>query len=351
MWDYELKTLPRPKGKETQVIYTTWELPLTSRPHDTRIGLDGAIWFNHFNDNAHGASGSEDGRNQTVAVAISGDEGSFEPTGARTMMGPDRQGRFYIGNQAQDGLVVFDPKTETFSYPDVPGGGEMMDVSASRADGYGWRVGSRCLPDQPRNVGGDDRSRGRSLSAATILPRTPRTTCTARAGAARTCGASTPRRVRSPTTTSLRSRVASAGFGGGMRRGIRPTAQDRLWWGGFDGNFIGMLDPKQPSGKEIRLWEVPFPWFSPYDAHHDDRGLHLDRRNQCRPRRPAECRFGRVELLPAAVRSEHSRHRPATRRAERPLRLWIGHAHQGLITLVEPWRGERPVESGNWIIG
>src|SRR5438477_2805313 len=50
-WKYDLKTLPRPKGKETQVIYTTWELPVTMRgPHDTRIGLDGMIWFNHFDD-------------------------------------------------------------------------------------------------------------------------------------------------------------------------------------------------------------------------------------------------------------------------------------------------------------
>jgi hypothetical protein len=54
MWRYDLKKLPRPKGKETQVIYTTYDLPVTARPHDTRIGLDGAIWFNHFNDNAIG---------------------------------------------------------------------------------------------------------------------------------------------------------------------------------------------------------------------------------------------------------------------------------------------------------
>ena len=70
MWDYELKTLPRPKGKETQVIYTTWELPATSRPHDTRIGLDGAIWFNHFNDNALGRLDPKTGETKLVAVAI-----------------------------------------------------------------------------------------------------------------------------------------------------------------------------------------------------------------------------------------------------------------------------------------
>src|SRR5262245_22590253 len=54
MWKYDLKTLPRPRGKETQVIYTTWQLPATMRPHDTRIGVDGLVWFNHFNDNAIG---------------------------------------------------------------------------------------------------------------------------------------------------------------------------------------------------------------------------------------------------------------------------------------------------------
>ena len=32
MWKYELKKSPRPKGKETQVIYTTYELPVTHRP-------------------------------------------------------------------------------------------------------------------------------------------------------------------------------------------------------------------------------------------------------------------------------------------------------------------------------
>ena len=32
------------------------------------------------------------------------------------------------------------------------------------------------------------------------------------------------------------------GLGGGMRRGISDS-KGRLWWGGFDGNFVGMLDP------------------------------------------------------------------------------------------------------------
>src|SRR5688572_29667998 len=64
MWNYELKTLPRPKGKSTQVLYTTWELPVTARPHDTRMGPDGWVWYNHFNDNAIGRLNPKTGETQ-----------------------------------------------------------------------------------------------------------------------------------------------------------------------------------------------------------------------------------------------------------------------------------------------
>jgi len=120
MWKYELKKFPRPKGKATQVVYTTYDLPVTHRPHDTRIGLDGAIWYNHFNDNALARLDTKTGQTKEWRWPYRAAQGSYEPTGARTMMGPDSKGRFYIGNQAQDGLVVFDPSTEKFTYSSVP---------------------------------------------------------------------------------------------------------------------------------------------------------------------------------------------------------------------------------------
>ena len=39
------------------------------------------------------------------------------------------KGRFYIGNQAQGGLVVFDPATEAFTFVDPPGGG--IDIASA----------------------------------------------------------------------------------------------------------------------------------------------------------------------------------------------------------------------------
>ena len=47
--------------------------------------------------------------------------------------------------------------------------------------------------------------------------------------------------------------------------------QDRFWWGGFDGGFVGMLDTKIPDGG-MKLFPVPLPWFQPYIAENDDAG-------------------------------------------------------------------------------
>ena len=335
MWNYDLKTLPRPTGKETQVIYTTWNIGSTMRPHDTRIGLDGAIWFNHFNDNALGRLDIETGEVKVWQWPYVAQLGSFAPTGARTLMGPDSDGKFYIGNQAQGGLVIFDPSTETFEFRDPPGGGEMIDVSASRVDGNAWRSeagdafqidletweyetasGDRPLArydiaaDSENNLYGGGRGSPYiwSVDAETLevsyydIPDEPR---------------------------------SEGGVGTGMRRGIT-DGQDRLWWGGFDGNFVGMLDPRLPEGEEMTLYPVPSPWFMPYDAHHDDQGytwtggIYADRVARFHPESgewnfyllPFKANIRDIDLEPAADGG--------------PSGLWIGHTHEGLVTLVEP---------------
>ena len=45
----ELKTLPRPKGKATRVIYTQYDLPRPdATPHDAEADADGIIWYSDF---------------------------------------------------------------------------------------------------------------------------------------------------------------------------------------------------------------------------------------------------------------------------------------------------------------
>jgi virginiamycin B lyase len=317
------------------VIYTTWELPVTMRPHDTRIGLDGAIWFNHFNDNALGRLDPKTGAVKVWRWPYRAKQGSFEPTGARTMMGPDKQGKFYIGNQAQSGVVVFDPATEKFEFHDPPGGGEMIDVSASGVDGFGWRTGG----------GGAYRIDLKTWEYKTYPSTKPIPAYDIAAdpqnnlfGAGRT--STYVWRVDAKTGEFSYYDIPPTprgvgGLGGGMRRGIS-DAEGRLWWGGFDGNFVGMVDPKLQKGKEVKLYPVPFPWFFPYDAHYDEHGytwtggIYADR--------VARLQLDSGEwvfyLLPFTANIRDINLQPAQNGGLSG--LWIGHTQSGMITLVEP---------------
>ncbi len=334
MWQYDLKTLPRPKGAETRVIYTTWELPATSRPHDTRIGKDGWIYFNHFNDNAIGRLNPKTGETKEWRWPYRAKAGTFAPTGARTLMGPDHRGRFYIGNQAQGGLVVFDPATEAFTFVDPPGGGEMIDVSASHVDGHGWRTEGGAAHRINLETWEHTPFKGaRPLVAYDIAADSKNNLF----GAARNSRYvwRVDRATGQVAYYDIPAQPRSVGgIGSGMRRGIA-DAQDRLWWGGFDGNFVGMLDPRQPAGKEMTLYPMP-AWFFPYDAHHDNQGytwtggIYADRVARLNVNTgawnyyllPYEANIRDIDLQPAAAGGLSG--------------LWIGHTHQALITLVEP---------------
>ena len=47
-WPYRLKTQPRPTGKSTQAIVTTYDLPEGAAPHDTLLDKAGNVWYSDF---------------------------------------------------------------------------------------------------------------------------------------------------------------------------------------------------------------------------------------------------------------------------------------------------------------
>ncbi len=342
MWSYELKTVPRPKGKETEVVYTTWDLPATARPHDTRIAADGTIWFNHFNDNAIGRLDPKTGDVKEWRWPYRAAEGSFQPTGARTLMGPDEQGRWYIGNQAQSGVVVFDPKTEQFEFHDPPGGGEMIDVSGAHVDGNAWRAvagpvagGGAYQIDletwEYKEIKGTNE---KPLYAYDIAADSHNNVYGSARNAAYVWRIDAKTHAVQYFDIPLEPRGAGS-VGNGMRRGITDS-QDRLWWGGFDGGFIGLLDPRKPAGQQMKLYAVPFPYFFPYDAHYDEQGytwtggIYADRV----ARMNVETGEWNFYLLPFEANIRDVNLQPAARNGLSG--LWIGHTHQAMITLVEP---------------
>jgi len=48
-WNYELKTMPRPKGRSTKVVYTEYDLPNQYiQPHDVVLDREGNAWYSDF---------------------------------------------------------------------------------------------------------------------------------------------------------------------------------------------------------------------------------------------------------------------------------------------------------------
>ena len=50
-WQYDLKTLPRPKGRDTRAIVTEYDMVRpTTEPHDVLVDKEGNVWYTDFGE-------------------------------------------------------------------------------------------------------------------------------------------------------------------------------------------------------------------------------------------------------------------------------------------------------------
>src|SRR5438552_982004 len=117
-FDFPLKTLPRPKGKATQVIYTVYDLPrFDASPHDEVFDAQGNLWYSDFNSQYFGKLDPKTGKVVEYSVPQAR-LGQIAQGGLQIDI--DKEGRIYYGNMSQMQIVRFDPKTgkmETFKPP------------------------------------------------------------------------------------------------------------------------------------------------------------------------------------------------------------------------------------------
>ena len=352
-WQYPLKSFPRATGDETNVIYTTYDLPrVAAKPHDVQMGPDGWIYYNDFNDNVIGKLDPETG--ETVEWTLPdpvdlfpelAEEGPMVPVGNRTIQ-PDGQGKFYLSPPGYRGgagyFVVFDTESETFEY--YPGTGSFVAPQSMHVDGNVWFNSGGQL--QQAQLLGDGEWTGtpvpteRRLSAYDFYPDSKNNVYGAGRGSTEfwRVDAKTLEVTYYPIPEEPRGETA---FGGGSRRGLFDS-QDRAWFAGYDGNYIGKLDPSLPAEKAIELFPVPRPWFYPYMAQGGDDGYvwvnsesadHVGRMNE----ETGEWNFYRLPKDPEHWEA-NMRH-VYVQEPERdglPSSLWVGKNHQGQIVHIEP---------------
>ena len=274
-FEFPLKTLPRPKGKATQVIYTTYDLPRPdASPHDAVFDAQGNVWYSDFNSQFMGKLDPKTGKVVEYPVPLSR-MGTIAQGGLQIAF--DREGRVYFGNMSQMQIVRLDPKTEkmeTFKLP-IPdsamGDGHltMIDPSFQHVDGKIWIN----VADGTDEAGGTWHV---NLATNTWTQvKYPPGSPSARAydviaNSKNDMYGMSFTNAKLWKTDGKTLQTVWYDFpakGAGCRRG-HIDSQDRLWCGVFNGNRLAMFDPKT---QKITEWKVPTEWTRPYDAQFDDK--------------------------------------------------------------------------------
>ena len=330
-WRYALKTLPRPTGKATQVVYTEYDLPQNTRqPHDVIVDSKGLVWYAGFGEQILGKLDPRTARITEYQVPV------LKPGAPTGILGVrfDRDENPWLGMQFQGGVARFDRKTETFqtwSLPPALNGPHVQinQVSPERShvDGKVWLQDAGTytvlrldvasgtfevfepyaiprpnvydvIPDSRNNgyflaMGSEDVGRIDAKTGAITIYKTP-----------------TPRSA--------------------PRRGMM-DAQDRLWFGENNGDRIGLFDTRTQRFQE---WPVPTPGTLPYDVTADKNGEvwsggeYTDRIVRLDPKTGQIVEY----LLPAPTNVR----RVFVDNATTPVTFWVGSNHGASITRLEP---------------
>ena len=335
---FPLKTLPRPKGKATQVIYTMYDLPRPdASPHDEVLDAHGNVWYSDFNSQFLGKLDPKTGK--VVEYKVPQNRyGQIAQGGLQIDI--DREGRIYYGNMSQMQIVRFDPKTEkmeTFK-PPVPES-EMGDAHLTMIDPAFQQVDGKIWANIVFDAGEAGGTWHIDLDANTWTKVTyPPGSPSARAydvvaDSHNNMYGMHMNNDKLWMTDAKTLKTVWYDFptkGGGCRRG-HIDSQDRLWCGGFNRDTVSMFDPKT---QKITEWKTPTPWTRPYDAQFDDEtyvwaaGMDNDLAVRLDPHTGEFTQY----LLPHGTNVRNV----SVQKSGALSSLWLGDQHGATIVHIEP---------------
>ena len=274
-WPYELKTVPRPRGKATKVIITEYDLPRPEAlPHDAMADPQGMIWYSDFGSQYLGKLDPKTGKVVEYPVPLME---AKEPKGALDLE-PDRDGNLWLGTMYQGVIARFDPKTEKFQTWKSPKFAQgdaartaMVTPGNVHVDGKVWvgaddeyqvdlKTGEWQAIDYKRDIPKDSPLANRNFGSYGVASDSKNNFY----GMNLNGEFITKVDARTMKTTPFATPTANSG----PRRG-HMDPQDRLWFAEFRGNKVGMFDTKTERFQE---WTVPTEWTNPYDAILDKDG-------------------------------------------------------------------------------
>ncbi len=276
--EYTFKTLPRPKGKATSVIYTEYDLPRPgAEPHDAIVDAQGMIWYDDFAQPVLGRLDPKTGETkewQLPSIKPGVPQGSL-------CLAVDKAGNIWIAKPFSAGIIKFDPKTEKTETWNEPGefNNEESRTTflAISPDGSTWfddthnmrlnqvRSGSDKVTGYPTYPGMNltytgsgargPAPRGHSMYGIGVDSKGTPYWADIAGGNLGMLDPETGKTTLFPPPTP----------NSGIRR-MHIDWEDKIWFGESYAERIGMFDTKSKTFKE---WVDPTAWDAPYDAVRD----------------------------------------------------------------------------------
>ena len=334
-WKYELKTLPRPKGRATHVIITEYDLPRpTAEPHDVIVDSKGTAWYSNFGEQTFGKLDPKTGKVTEYPVP---ELKKGWPTGMLALHA-DKQDNMWLGMMYQGAIAKFDTKTDKFQIFNLPPDMNkdmtqvnMVRVESEAVDGKVWAQNNGFAAVHRLDLASGaietiapfkNAGVGENHNIYDVIPNSKNNAYFTDI-AADYIG-------RIDAKTSEVKLYPMPTKPAGPRRGMMDS-QDRVWFGEYRGNKIGMFDTKTETFKE---WTMPTPWSEPYDVVVDKNGEawtgsmindHIDR---------LDPKSGQVTeyLLP----QETNIRRVFVDNSTSPVTFWVGNNHRASIVKLEP---------------
>jgi len=273
VWKYPLQTLPRPTGKGTKVIITTYDLARPeAMPHDVMVS-GGKVWYSDFGNQFIGEMDPKTGQVTDHALPVMKPE---QPRGVLELK-PDRDGNIWASGMYQGGIYMLDAKTNQVKafklpdqYQDANTQESMVSPENHHVDGFVWTNNQQdhsilrvnVKTGQWESLGVLKDQLGQTIDGYDIPSDSQNNLWLLEfGGTGKKIGKIDAKTKKLTTWTSQHVRPRN-------RRGHFDD-NGVLWFAQFNANSIGSFDPKT---EKLTEYQMPFKWQMPYDAQIDGKG-------------------------------------------------------------------------------
>jgi virginiamycin B lyase len=350
-FDFELKTLDRPRGEDTKVIITEYDLPRAdAEPHDAVSDSQGLVWYSDF---AEGIVGRLDPRTGEIKE-WNNPSGKAGIPGGYQDLELDPSGNPWVGRHEMNGFAKFDRKTEKFLNFSLPADAVSPQTRTTfltvTPQGKVWIKDDQDKkaflfdPASGEFKGYDQFPAGVISKKVALNPNFPGDVSSSEPARHNIYGINSDSAGNEYGADILGGNIlkveASSGKAtmyptptpqSGPRR-MHVDAQDRIWIGEFYGNKLAMFDARSADFQE---WSYPIPWYGPYDVAPDKEGwvwtgaMSSDFITRFNPKTGEFRKY----LLPRV--GANVRRVDGDNTGKRPV-FWVGENHQAKIAKVEP---------------